>query len=128
MGQYVAKSILLQLFDLNPVYCWLKTVFCKTANPKLKLCLCSSSDFCFRQILRRDLPANATFSHCKFASLNLLGNQRYSKASCISARNESWLYCDLSHVQLLTLIASMQRPFLQYTTSDYYKNHRYQTG
>jgi len=27
-------------------------------------------------------------------------NQRYSKASYISARNESWLYCGLSHVQL----------------------------
>jgi len=27
-------------------------------------------------------------------------NQRYSKASYISARNKSWLHCGLSHVQL----------------------------
>ena len=55
-------------------------VFYKIANLKLKLCLHSSSAFCFRQILRRDLPANAIFQHYKFASLNLRDNQRYSKA------------------------------------------------
>jgi len=33
----------------------------QTANPKLKLCLHSSSAFCFRQIIRRDFSANATF-------------------------------------------------------------------
>jgi len=34
---------------------------------------------------------NATFQRYKFASLNLRDNQRYSKASCISARNKTWL-------------------------------------
>jgi len=28
-------------------------------------------------------------------------NQRHSKGSYISARDKSWLYCSLSHVQLL---------------------------
>jgi len=47
------------------------------------------------------LPANVTFYHYKFASLNLRDNKRYRKASYISAQNKSYLYCGLSHVQLL---------------------------
>jgi len=41
---------------------WLKTVFCKTANRKLKLSLHSSSAFCFRQILCRNLPQMQLFN------------------------------------------------------------------
>jgi len=61
VGQYVAKSILFQRFDLNPVYYWLKTVMRKTAYPKLKLCLyqgCESGHFAnrFHQQKTRKLP------------------------------------------------------------------------
>jgi len=43
-----------------------------------------------------------TFYHFKFASFKFtLSDPEYSKASYISERNKSWLYCGLSHEQLL---------------------------
>jgi len=52
------------------------------------------------------------FNITQFASLNLRDNQRYSKASYISARNKSWLNCGLSHVQLINSYCLKTMTFL----------------
>ena len=82
-----------------------KQSFAKVPIPKLNLH--NGAAFRLRQKLRRDLPENLTFQHYITSIIKLYtvcfwirDNQLYSKSSYISARNKSWLYCSLSHVQL----------------------------
>jgi len=96
---YFSKVLIETLFTNK-----LKTVFCKTAHPKLSLH--NSAAFCLRKKLRRDLPENLTFYSIIYTSIIKLyavcfwirDNQRYSKAIYISAQNKQWLYCGLCNI------------------------------
>jgi len=77
----------------------------RTQPGRTRFSLHNRAAFCLREKLRRDLPENLIFNIMYTSIIKLYavcfwirGNQRYSKASYISARNKSWLYCSLSHV------------------------------